>query len=142
MRIPRLHWVPRPLNKRSPFGQRAFPLGPFQTRADSLVLIILRSPHHVRVAKDLIVGPYRRKMMNEANHAIAGKRSKRPTAGLARNDQVAARRDLQIRKSKRLALQRDATVEFFDGRTLTNLNLFHVVSFVLNLSTILWRSRR
>src|SRR5689334_19258572 len=131
MRISRLHWVPGPLNKCSSFSQRTFALGPLQARADAFVLVVPGHRHHVRVAKNLVVGPYRGEMMNEPDHAAARKRRERPTASLTRNDQMTTRRDFQIRKSERFALQRHATVEFFNSRTLTNLNLFHALTVLL-----------
>src|SRR5215470_12095079 len=104
MRISRLHWVPCPLNKCSALGKRTLALRPFQTRADAFVLVILRHCHHVRVTKDLVVATYGDEMMNKANHPIAGERTERPTACFSRHDQMAAWRDLQIRKAKSFLL--------------------------------------
>src|SRR6266404_711388 len=47
MRIPRLHWVPRPSYKRPAFVQGAIPLGPFQNRSYAVILKFARNSHHV-----------------------------------------------------------------------------------------------
>src|ERR1044072_6000352 len=139
MRISRLHWVPGPLDKCSALRQRAFALGPFQTRADALILVILRHRHHVGVAKNLVIWTYTHKIMNEPDHPVSDKRGQRPATDLARDDQMSPRRDLQVRQSKRFALQRHAVVEFFISRTLTNLNLFHAFT-VLCLYVLVGRA--
>src|SRR6185503_5610142 len=130
MRVSRLHRVPRPLDKRSSLAQRLLALRPLQTRADAFVLVILGYRHHVRVAVNLVVWPHRREVMHKTDHSIRNKRSERPAARLARHDQMTPRRDLQIGKPEGFALQGHTTVKLFDGCALTNLNLFHALTFL------------
>src|SRR5688572_31482292 len=70
-------------------------------------------------------------MMHETNHAIRDKRGERPAARLTRHDQMTPRRDLQIGKPERFALQGHTTVKFFDGCAFTNLNLFHAFTVLI-----------
>src|SRR6185437_4729690 len=91
MRVARQHRIPRPLNQLPALAQGALALRPFQTRADTLVLIVLRDCHHVRVSKYLVVAANSGKMMNKTDHASGYEGAQGPATGLARDDQMPAR---------------------------------------------------
>ena len=125
VRVARHHRIPRPLNQFSSFTKRTLALRPFQTRADALVLIILRHRHHVGITEDLVVCAHSGKMMNKPHHAFGDKRAQRPAASLARNDQMSPWGKFQIRKAECFALQVNTSIKLFNRRALTNCDFIH-----------------
>jgi hypothetical protein len=59
-------------------------------------------------------------MVDKPNQPVVNECAQRPTSGLSRNDQMAARRDFEIWKSKDFALQANAAIQFIDGYAFAN----------------------
>src|SRR5688572_30850167 len=82
-------------------------------------------------------------MMNKPDHPLVSKRAECPTSSLSGNYEMAAGRNLQVRKPERFALEVNTTIKLFDGCALTNFYLVHplpIKSFDLCLR--LCRTRR
>ncbi len=103
--ITRLHRIPGPLDKTPAFLNRALTLTPLQTRPHTLVLILRRDGHHVRVAKDLSTGAHTRQMCEQTppaaeSHPAGQKRpasNHRPDAKLSSGG-VARFRDQEVQR--------------------------------------------
>src|SRR6266550_7609661 len=117
MCVTRLHWIPCPGNKVSALRERSFSLRPFQPSPHASVLIVPGDSHHVRVTNNFIRAANCDEMMYEPNQppvSTLNKGAERPTARLPRNDQVAARRNLQIGELEYFSLESHTLIEFFN----------------------------
>src|SRR5437762_698936 len=103
MRVASPHRFECPLDKITTFRQSPLALGPFQSRSDSAVLIFNGDRHHVRIAEDPIT-MRRGHVMDKAHKFSFAEGAQGPTASHARDDQMAARRNLQVGESKRFTL--------------------------------------
>ncbi len=113
MRIPSPHRLKCPLDEITAFRQSPRALGPFQLRSDSAVLILGGDRHHVRVTENLFTMRCGH-VMHKAHELSLDERAQGPPPGHARDDQMAARRNLQVGESKRFTLQLDTGVILLD----------------------------
>ena len=103
MRIPSAHRLKCPFDEITTFRQSSRALGPFELRSDSTVLIFSGHRHHVRVTEDPIA-MRRGHVMHKAHKFSFDEGAQRPSSGHARDDQMAARRNLHVGEPKCFAL--------------------------------------
>src|SRR5207245_8688787 len=83
-----------------------------------------RHRNHVRIAEDLVIAANSNQKMHKAHEFAPDKCAQGPATSTSRHNQMPARRNLQIREREYLPLQLYTRVQFLDGSTFTNGDLF------------------